>query len=188
MRKPREAVHRDGEWHRVFHLWVVRSDGRVLLQRRSRFKAVAPGKVDVTVGGHLRAGETAFDAVREVEEEIGLRVEPVRLALLGNWRTELVAEGLVDREHAEVFALVDDGPLEEFRLDCQEVYLLYEAPLEGLIALYRDGRPLPVPGFDCQRRRNDALLIGDDLIGGAREVTVQQLEALRAWMEESAAG
>lgn len=180
--KPRGEVHRDGDRHRVFHLWVVREDGTVLLQRRSRHKDLEPEKVDVTVGGHLRAGESVFDAVREVEEEIGLEVSPERLAYLGQWRSERRYAQALDREFQEVFALVCDWPLERYSLDCREVYLLYEVPLARAVQLYRDGAPLPASGYDCQLRKNDALLINEDLIQQGRAGVVEQLEALWEWL------
>ena len=181
--KPRSEVHRDGDWHKVFHLWIIREDGALVLQRRSRNKDLEPNKVDVTVGGHLAAGESVFDASREVEEELGLAVTPERLAYLGSWKSERRYDGSVDREFQEVFALVNDWQLEEYSLDCKEVYLLYEIPLKRAIELYRDGIPVPVPGFDCQRRRNDALLVADDLISQARGTVVEQLYALEGWLE-----
>ena len=77
-RKARGAVHRDGDWHGALHIWVggIATGGRpfALFQRRSRSKDTWPGALDVAVGGHLRAGETLADAIREAEEEIGLVV------------------------------------------------------------------------------------------------------------------
>ena len=184
-RELRSQAHRGGSWHRVFHLWVAREDGTVLLQRRARLKEVAPGKVDVTVGGHLLAGETVFDAVREVEEEIGLEVARERMRHLGTWRTELRQGELIDREHQEVFALINDWPLEQYSLDCSEVEVLYELPLARALDLYRSGVPVPAPGFDCQQRVNNALLIDDDLIEPARLTTLAQLEALAGWLGQA---
>jgi isopentenyldiphosphate isomerase len=43
-RKARAEVHRDGDWHRAFHLWVMHPDGHVLLQRRSRAKDLAAAR------------------------------------------------------------------------------------------------------------------------------------------------
>ena len=181
--KPRSEVHRDGDWHRVFHLWVVREDGTLILQRRSRHKDLEPNKVDVTVGGHLEAGESTLDASREAEEELGLEVAPERLAFLGTWQTERRYETAVDREFQEVFAVVNDWTLEEYSLNCGEVYLLYELPLRRALELYREGTPVPAAGYDCQRRKNDALLIPDDLIHQARQPVVEQLEALSTWLQ-----
>lgn len=183
--RPREEVHRSGDWHRVFHLWIVRDNGTLLLQRRSRHKDLEPNKVDVTVGGHLRAGESVFDAVREVEEEIGLEVQPERLVHLGSWRSERSYPEARDREFQEVFALICDWPLDRYSLDCQEVYILYELPLSRALALYRDGAPVPAAGYDCQYRINDALLVEDDLIEQARVCVSEQLEALSAWLASS---
>lgn len=183
----RGRVHRQGLWHRVFHLWIVRDNGTLLIQRRSRHKDLEPNRVDVTVGGHLRAGESVFDATREVEEEIGLEVQPERLVHLGSWRSERSYPGAVDREFQEVFGLISDWPLDRYSLDCREVYILYELPLSRALELYRDGAPVPAAGYDCQYRINDALLVEEDLIEQARQTVSEQLTALAAWLENSQA-
>jgi isopentenyldiphosphate isomerase len=183
--KARAEVHRDGDWHRAFHLWVMHPDGHVLLQRRSRAKDLAGGKVDVSVAGHVRPGETVLDMLREAEEEIGLTVTPGRADYLVTLRSERrYPDGLVDREFQDVYVtLVEGRELTDYALDCAEVTVLYEAPLERLAAFYRDGGSLPVAGWDCQRRRNDALLIEEDVIDEGRALTVESLELLGAWWE-----
>jgi len=188
--KRRAAVHRDGDWHRAFHLWVVHPDGYVLLQRRSREKDLAPGKVDVSVGGHLRAGEVWLHALREAEEEIGLEVGPADVEFLGTERSErCYPDGSIDREFQDVYvSLVLDRALHDYHLRCDEVLVLYEAPLARVIELYRDGRPLPVAGWDCQQRRNDALLVPGDLIAEGRAGTLASLERLAAWWVERGGG
>ena len=56
-------MHRDGDWHRSVHVWVVdtaeagRGAARVLLQRRSEHKDTYPGHWDVSVAGHVEAGD-----------------------------------------------------------------------------------------------------------------------------------
>jgi len=189
-RKPRADVHRDGDWHRAFHLWVMHPDGYVLLQRRAKTKDLAPGKVDVSVGGHLRAGEIWLDALREAEEEIGLEVGPADVEFLGTERSERrYPDGSIDREFQEVYAaLVVGRGLQDYYLRCDEVLVLYEAPLARVIELYRDGRPLPVAGWDCQQRRNDALLVPGDLIAEGRAGTLASLERLAAWWVERGGG
>jgi len=181
--KARAAVHRDGDWHRAFHLWVMHPDGYVLLQRRSQAKDLAPGKVDVSVGGHLRAGEIWIDALREAEEEIGLTLRPGDVDLLGTVRSERrYPDGALDREFQDVYvALVEGRELADYPLRCAEVAVLYEAPLVRLIGLYREGGSLPVAGWDCQQRRNDALLVPEDLIAEGREHTLEALGWLADW-------
>ena len=182
--KARAQVHRNGDWHRTFHLWIVKDGRYVLLQRRSTRKDVAGGKIDVTVGGHFRAGESLAQVVREAEEEIGLRVTPADLHYLGAHQSELVQGDVTDREIVENYVLRCDQPLEHYYLDCAEVDVLYEAPLSGAINLYREGGFLAVAGFDCQGRPNNALLVEDDLIEAARETTAQVLLNIKAWLDE----
>ncbi len=181
--KPRAEVHRDGDWHRAFHLWVMHPDGTVLLQRRSHIKDLAPGRIDVSVAGHLRAGETWIDSLREADEELGLSLRPHDVEFLHTLRSERhFPDGRVDRELQDVFAtVVRDRELDAYVLPCAEVSVIYEASLERVVDLYRDGAPLAVAGWDCMRRTNDALLVVDDLIAEAREGTLESLEVLRAW-------
>ena len=187
VRKPRAEVHRDGDWHRAFHLWVVHPDGCVLLQRRSRAKDLAGGQVDVSVAGHVRPGETVLDLLREAEEEIGLTLRPGAIAFLLTQRSERrYPDGAVDREFQDVYVtLVEGRELSDYALDCDEVSVLYEAPLDRLVALYRDGGSLPVAGWDCQQRRNDALLIEEDLIEQGRDLTLTSLEHVQRWWAAS---
>ena len=59
--------------HRVVHVLVFNPEGRLLLQKRSLRKDVAPGKWDTSVGGHVGVGEElSLSARREMEEELGI--------------------------------------------------------------------------------------------------------------------
>jgi isopentenyldiphosphate isomerase len=60
--------------HRVVHVLVFDKKGRLLLQKRSLHKDVAPGKWDTSIGGHINPGEdTLSAALREMEEELGVK-------------------------------------------------------------------------------------------------------------------
>ena len=56
-------------------LWIINPNtNQVLMQRRSRNKHSNPGKIDVSVSGHVKPNETATQAIlREASEEIGLK-------------------------------------------------------------------------------------------------------------------
>lgn len=59
--------------HKVVHALVFDMNGRLILQKRSMNKDVAPGRWDTSVGGHVNAGESIGDALsREMEEELGI--------------------------------------------------------------------------------------------------------------------
>src|ERR1700730_13316269 len=80
IRKPKALIHRDGDWHRAAHIWIATNDGRILLQRLSLQKENHPGLWDVSAAGHVSSGESVVDsAVREAEEELGLRIDPSEL-------------------------------------------------------------------------------------------------------------
>jgi len=146
--KDREAVHRDGDWHQAFHLWVVRDDG-VLFQRRARWKESWPGYLDATAAGHLVAGESPADGVREAEEELGVPFALDDLVALGVWRVDDEPRpGFVNREHQHVFAVHDDRRLEAWTaFDRAEVEGLVLVAHDGLEALL-DGERTPAAAWD----------------------------------------
>ncbi len=144
--KRRADVHRDGDWHRAVHIWVYGQDDEhgafIVMQRRSLAKDTWPGVLDVTVGGHYRAGESLLDTLREAEEEIGVRVTPGDLVPLGirvavNEQPE---EGIYDHELQDVFLFRDERPLAEYRPHPAELAELIRIPLLPLTELQR-GQP-----------------------------------------------
>jgi len=66
-------VRRTGKRHRVSAVVLFNSKREVLLQLRSQHVHEAPGKWDVSAGGHVDPGEGYHDAVvKELREELGL--------------------------------------------------------------------------------------------------------------------
>ena len=64
-----------GEYHLVVHIWVISSDGKFLIQRRSDKKKLMPGEWAAT-GGAAIAGEDSFTAAsRELFEELGIKMD-----------------------------------------------------------------------------------------------------------------
>lgn len=79
---PRKCVHGNNELlHQVIHVLVFDKDDRLLLQKRSLNKRVAPGRWDTSVGGHVDCGESIETAMhREMEEELGIRPKSLQYA------------------------------------------------------------------------------------------------------------
>lgn len=75
----------------------------------------------MTVGGHLEAGESALDGLREVEEELGLKVGADELVSLGTRKAEQRIPAGLDREFQEVFLLVRPLSSEDLCLREEEV-------------------------------------------------------------------
>ena len=140
----KSEAHRLGLWHRCFHCWIAApetpSGGPYLfVQRRATEKETWPDRLDVSVGGHLEAGEEALDGLREVEEELGLEVTPRELVPLGTRRAELEIPAGLDREFQEVFLLVRALSQGDLRLQEEEVAAVVRLRLDAAEALYEEG-------------------------------------------------
>lgn len=70
----RSIVHQRGLWHRGVHVLLFTTDGRLVVQQRSRTKSQSPLTFDCSVSEHVQAGESYFDAaVRGLSEELTLK-------------------------------------------------------------------------------------------------------------------
>lgn len=72
--KARKQVHRDGDWHRSVHVWVVDLKRQeVVLQQRSPNKDTFPNRWDISAAGHIENGADSREtAARELAEELGM--------------------------------------------------------------------------------------------------------------------
>lgn len=67
----REEAHKTGKWHRAIIVAIVNGENKVLIQKRSAKKKKRPGMWDISVAGHVSAGQDSLSAsMREVSEEI----------------------------------------------------------------------------------------------------------------------
>jgi isopentenyldiphosphate isomerase len=75
--KARHLVHRDQDWHRSVHVWIVDPLRKlVVLQKRSPQKDTFPNRWDISSAGHIEVGQDSkATAVREVAEELGIQIE-----------------------------------------------------------------------------------------------------------------
>ncbi len=80
----RHEIFERGFNRRVVDIIVYDRTGHILLQQRSAKKKTSPLLWVHAVGGHVDSGESYLEAaVREVEEEIGVTVEPAQLHFIG---------------------------------------------------------------------------------------------------------
>jgi 8-oxo-dGTP pyrophosphatase MutT (NUDIX family) len=135
----KSEAHRRGLFHRCFHCWIAGQDAGgpyLLVQRRAAAKDTWPGYLDVTAAGHLQSGEESMlGGLRELEEELGLRVEPGRLVPLGTRRIEQEIPQGCDREFHDVFLLLDCTPPQNLRLQEGEVEAVLRVGLGDVEAL-----------------------------------------------------
>lgn len=78
-----DDVHRDGDWHKGVHVWLITEQGELLLQRRSLGLHTYPGLWENSAGGHIDAGYTSIQtAQKELQEEVGIALPLEKFELL----------------------------------------------------------------------------------------------------------
>jgi isopentenyldiphosphate isomerase len=140
-RIPRDEAHRTGTWHGAFHCLIIgeqQGRGYALFQKRSLLKTIAPGKFDVSVGGHYSAGEDARTAgPREIKEEIGIDVHFPELLPVG--RRVFVycfTPGVKEYEFQDVFFLPRNMRAQDLTLQREELDCVVEMDVEEGISLF----------------------------------------------------
>ena len=125
--RERELVHLNGDPHGTSHIWVVRENASggwdVLLQKRSRAKDSYPGCYDVSSAGHLQAGDDFLPAaLRELEEELGLRARAEDLEFVGFRRAyrEAFFGGRLFKDHEISAVYIYRKPVETSALRLQK--------------------------------------------------------------------
>ncbi|HEV7454099.1 MAG TPA: NUDIX domain-containing protein [Candidatus Saccharimonadales bacterium] len=120
----KKTIHRQGLPHRDVHVWLTNGT-HVLEQQRHPDKSIMPGVWDISVGGHVTAGESMLSAaVRETEEELGLQLPPERFLPAGIVATEMFfgADGWRHRIFGDNFVVIERGlALEDLTLQASEV-------------------------------------------------------------------
>ncbi|MEI7652276.1 MAG: NUDIX domain-containing protein [Verrucomicrobiota bacterium] len=73
----RRDIHRQRLLHRAVHIFWLRADGQLCLQRRSFAKDNCPGLLSSSCAGHVDTGEDYLTAaIRELREELGAHSKP----------------------------------------------------------------------------------------------------------------
>ncbi len=98
---------------RIVHVLIFNSEGKMALQMRSKHKSFCPEHWCTSVGGHVRFGESYKEsAIREMQEEIGIKKEPEFFAKYH------YLDGRGQEMFLSVYKLIFDGP---FQINPEEV-------------------------------------------------------------------
>jgi isopentenyldiphosphate isomerase len=128
-----------GLLHRAVAVLVVRSNGDLLLQQRSKRDLWHPGLWTLSSTGHVRAGET-YDAaaVRELDEELGITAKLGRLQKL--LIPPIRSGGLTEREWVTSYFARTDM---RCAIDASEVEGVIEVRAPRLRQMFADGTMTP---------------------------------------------
>ena len=140
--KPRSLVHRDGELHPAVHIWIIKRKDMgiyVLLQKRSHEKRISPDCFDVSAAGHVAQGEEfRSTAVRETEEELGIKIHGSRLELVGLHKNNYENGDIHDNELRAVYLCREDIDTDNLVLQSSEVSDVCWAEVDELLAVMDD--------------------------------------------------
>jgi isopentenyl-diphosphate delta-isomerase len=119
----KSEAHKNGWFHATVHIWLFTLEKKILLQKRALTKKVFPGIWDISVAGHIGAGEAILEgAKREVFEEIGLRLEDKDFLKIGTRIHQVMHEnGIQDNEHHHVFVAELKVPIQALTIQIEEV-------------------------------------------------------------------
>lgn len=119
----KSEAHKNGWFHATVHIWIYTKNEKILLQKRALTKKVFPGLWDISVAGHIGAGESVLDAaIREVQEEINLLLTKKELLKIGTRiHTIRHPNGIQDNEHHHVFIAELKVPLTDLKIQETEV-------------------------------------------------------------------
>ncbi len=113
---PRSEVIKKRLWCRSTNVYVMNQKGELLCHQRSHNRERHSGVWSTHFGGHVCASETfKINALKELEEEIGLTVSHYRLI---PWRTSKIES---QRLWVRDFMTVFDGTLESLKVQETEI-------------------------------------------------------------------
>lgn len=153
----REEVHQKGYWHQTFHCWIIRNvenEKYVLFQRRGSEKKSFPNTLDITAAGHLIAGESKEDGLRELNEELGINAKFENLIYLGVRMSSARVGDKLNQEFAHVYLLEWNIPLEKYKLQHDEVSGLVQMELKDGLDLFSGRKEkVRITGYYVDSRR-----------------------------------
>lgn len=137
----RSTVHQLGLLHRGVHVFLVTSNRKLIVQRRSAHCESFPRGLDCSLSEHVKSGETFYQAAqRGLEEEMGLcgvQLQPlVKFKLIygpKDYEISLLYEGLADFDSVRIDPLEVDA-VASFSLE--EIEAMFQAGAECFTAWF----------------------------------------------------
>lgn len=149
----RKSCHQKGLYHETFQTFLLSKisySGLIYLSRRSSKKKF-PHTYEATAGGHILQDEKIKSGVRELEEELGLKIKFSQLIKVGvthatNQPNHSAEKGLVN-EFANIFVLPYGGSIEKIDFDREEIEGILSLPVSSFLAMLDGKIPLTIGNY-----------------------------------------
>ena len=130
IKKLRREVHRDGDWHKTIHIWIINETGDILLQRRCANKDSHSNMLDISCAGHLTSGDDSLTGVlRELKEELNLDVTKNELKFIKTLtKSERISDSFIDNEFNDLYFLETNKKIEDMKYQKEEISEIIYVP------------------------------------------------------------
>ncbi|MBW1298371.1 NUDIX hydrolase [Aquimarina litoralis] len=130
----KSEAHRLGLYHNSVHIWLYDQRGNILIQKRAHNKDTYPNLWDVSVAGHIGAGESPKNAaLREVQEEIGLCLQASNLEFIGKYLAKKEPSvNIIDNEFHYIYIAILTKPIADLKVQKEEVSAIKLISTESL--------------------------------------------------------
>ena len=103
----------EGEYSQGAHVWILNSEGKLLIQKRTPTKRLYPNLWSITSGGTDSSESTLDTAYREVKEELGITLKPEEIELMMTYKR--------NHDFVDVYLVRKDIKIEEIVMQPEEV-------------------------------------------------------------------
>ncbi len=118
----RNQVHMRKTWHKSVHAYLINNKKQILLQLRSKDKDIYPDVWDISMGGHISAGEDSLTTLyRELEEELGVFIKPVDAKYVFTNKEILQTGSYISAEFVDIYLVNKDVCEKDIKLQKEEV-------------------------------------------------------------------
>lgn len=131
-KEERSIIHEKGIYHREVAVWIMNKKGEILLQKRAATKKQHPNKWALCAG-HVDSGETVEQAiVREMEEEIGMKVtiDDLEFLCIYNEPAEMPESNIKNFNFKYMYFLKTDWKIEDYKIRLEELSEVRYIPFE----------------------------------------------------------
>ena len=130
----RKECHKKGLWHRAVYAFIIDKDFNILLQKRSDKKDLWPNKWDVTVGGHVDAGEIGRQTLRrECKEELGIDIKDEDIKFLVSSTSVYKSDGYYNRHYDEGYLIIKKIDISKLKINHDEISEIKYFPANEVI-------------------------------------------------------
>ncbi len=127
----KKEAHEKNLIHKTSHVFIINSQGEILIQKRSLKKQIYPNVWTSSASGHLSSGESYEEAAhKELKEELGVDVELEKVGWIRSYQND-------HKDNITIFTGKHDGPFDIDKIELETVEFVKIGKLKREIRLYK---------------------------------------------------